>query len=117
MNDIAHAKAHLAVDLGAESGRVFIGSCDAGVLSIREIHRFSNHPVVYGKTAHWDVPRLWAEICRALASTDLEQIASLGVDAWGVDYALIGESGELLQNPYHYRDPRNVRAMEEVLKL
>ncbi len=117
MNNIAHAKAHVAVDLGAESGRVFIGSSKGGSLSIREIHRFPNQPVVYGKTSHWDLPRLWAEICRALSSTDLAEIASIGVDAWGVDYALIGEAGELLQNPYHYRDPRNVAAMEQLLTL
>jgi rhamnulokinase len=117
MSAIAQAKAHLAVDLGAESGRVFIGSCDRGVLSIREIHRFSNQPVVYGRTSHWDVARLWSEICHALSMTDLADVASIGVDAWGVDYALLGEGGELLQNPYHYRDPRNLAAMEDVLTL
>jgi rhamnulokinase len=117
MNDIDHSRAHIAIDLGAESGRVFVGSCSGGTLSIREIHRFSNQPVVDGRTSHWDVPRLWAEICRALSSADLPEVASVGVDAWGVDYALIGEGGELLQNPYHYRDPRNVSAMDEVLKL
>src|SRR5579885_1506635 len=117
MKQIAHGKIHLAVDLGAESGRVFTASRENGLICIREIHRFSNEPVVYGKTSHWDVARLWAEVCHALASSDLPEIASIGVDAWGVDYALIGESGELLQNPYHYRDPRNVSAMQEVLKL
>ena len=117
MSVIAEAKAHLAVDLGAESGRVFGGWCDGSVLSIQEIHRFSNQPVDYGRTSHWDVPRLWAEICHALSATDLADIASIGVDAWGVDYALLGQGGELLQNPYHYRDPRNVAAMEELLTL
>jgi rhamnulokinase len=73
--------------------------------------------VSYGKSSHWDVPRLWSEIRKTLSSTQLPELASIGVDAWGVDYALIGEGGELLQNPYHYRDPRNVSAMDEVLRL
>ena len=113
----ARPKAHLAIDLGAESGRVFIGSCESGAISIREIHRFPNQPVARGKALHWDVPKLWEEIRHALTITDLSDVASIGVDAWGVDYALIGEDGELLQDPYHYRDPRNAAAMEELLKL
>ncbi len=117
MKQIAGRNVHLAVDLGAESGRVFIGCRDDEFISIREIHRFPNHAVVYGKTSHWDIPRLWTEICCALRSPDLPEIASIGVDAWGVDYALIGERGELLQNPYHYREARNIPAMHEVLKL
>jgi len=110
-------KAHLAVDLGAESGRVFLGYRHADILCVREIHRFANHPIVQGQTIHWDVPRLWSELLKAVSSTDLPDITSIGVDGWGVDYALIGETGELLQNPCHYRDPRNVSAMDDVLKL
>ena len=108
---------HLAIDLGAESGRIFVGQLQSDVLCVREIHRFSNEPVIYGKSSHWDIPRIWSEIRKALCSEELPEIASIGVDAWGVDYALIGERGELLQNPYHYRDPRNVTAMEELLRL
>src|SRR5215469_2895016 len=109
--------AHIAIDLGAETGRVFLGGVESGSLRINQIHRFSNHPVTYGKSSHWDVVLIWSEIRRALSSSDLPDIESIGVDAWGVDYALIGEGGELLQNPYHYRDPRNLRAMKEVLRL
>ena len=60
---------------------------------------------------------MWSEVRTALASPELPRVGSIGVDAWGVDYALIDETGELLQNPQHYRDPRNVTAMEEVLRL
>jgi rhamnulokinase len=107
----------LAIDLGAESGRVFLGSLQSNVLDVREVYRFPNYPLTEGNSLHWDVVRLWSEVRTALSSGQLPEIASIGVDAWGVDYALLGESGELLQNPYHYRDPRNVSAMEEVLRL
>ena len=65
----------------------------------------------------WDVARLWSGVRAALASTDLPAIASVGVDAWGVDYTLLGEKGELLEAPLHYRDPRNVTAIAEVLQI
>jgi rhamnulokinase len=110
------AEAHLAVDLGAESGRVFFGQCRGGILGIEEIHRFPNRPITQAKSLHWDVWQLWSEVCRAL-SRETREIASVGVDAWGVDYALLDERGELLENPHHYRDPRNPSAMEEALRV
>ena len=109
--------AYLAFDLGAESGRAFLGKLRSGVLEIREIHRFPNEPVAYGSGSHWDVARLWFEMRRALGAVDENELSGIGVDAWGVDYALLGERGELLLNPRHYRDRRNVGAMEEVLEL
>ncbi len=108
------AETYLAFDLGAESGRAFLGSLRDGKLDIREIHRFANEPVEYGGTRHWDAPRIWLEIRNALALVEEPRLAGIGVDAWGVDYALLGQRGELLQNPFHYRDPRNVGAFEEV---
>jgi rhamnulokinase len=107
----------LAFDLGAETGRAFLGKLRSGVLEIREIHRFPNEPVEYGSGSHWDVARLWFEIRKAVYAVDEDALSGIGVDAWGVDYALLGERGELLLNPRHYRDRRNVRAMEEVLEL
>ncbi len=108
---------YLAFDLGAESGRAFLGSLGSGKLEIREIHRFANEPVEYGGTMHWDAPRMWLEMRKALGSADVPRLAGIGVDAWGVDYALLGQRGELLLNPYHYRDPRNTTAFEEVQEL
>lgn len=105
---------YLAFDLGAESGRAFLGSLRDGSLDIREIHRFANEPVEYGGTMHWDAPRIWLEIRKALEMPETPRLAGIGVDTWGVDYALLGQRGELLQNPFHYRDPRNVSAFEEV---
>jgi rhamnulokinase len=73
--------------------------------------------VDYGKSSHWDVTRLWGEIRKVLKSIEDTPLAGIGVDAWGVDYALLGGRGELLQNPIHYRDARNLSAMEEILRL
>lgn len=106
---------YLAFDLGAESGRAVLARLDAGILTTQEIHRFPNEPVEYGGSLHWDVPRLWLEMRKALNCLEC-RVSSIGVDAWGVDYALLGEGGELLQNPFHYRDGRTQGAMEQVFR-
>jgi rhamnulokinase len=108
---------YLACDFGAASGRVVLARLHAGVLSVDDVHRFQNDPVEYGGALHWDVARLWFELRSALSAVRETNVAGIGVDTWGVDYALLGERGELLQNPYHYRDSRNVSAMAEVLRL
>jgi rhamnulokinase len=104
----------LAFDLGAESGRAMLGRLHSGVLEVSEIHRFVNEPVRQNGSLHWDVLRLWLEIKRGLERASSETIESVGVDAWGCDYALVGEQGVLLQNPYHYRDKRTDGVMEDV---
>src|SRR6267378_8321004 len=114
MPDLSSAKPFLAFDLGAESGRGILARLHSGILTTQEIHRFKNEPVEYGGSLHWDVARLWWEVRSALFSLGEIQLAGIGVDAWGVDYALLGERGELLQNPYHYRDARTNGVMQEV---
>lgn len=109
-----HRSPFLAFDLGAESGRAVLADLQSGILTTQELHRFRNEPVECGGSLHWDVARLWLEIGRALDSLEGAKLAGIGVDAWGVDYALLGEGGELLQNPYHYRDRRTEGVMEEV---
>ena len=104
----------LAFDLGAESGRAVLGRWQRGVLDVRELHRFVNEPVRQNGSLQWDALRLWFEIRRALDVAASESVASIGVDAWGCDYALVGERGVLLQNPYHYRDKRTDGVMETV---
>jgi rhamnulokinase len=111
-----HGKPYLAFDFGAESGRAVLAHLQSGILTTEEVHRFPNEPVEYGGALHWDVPRLWFEVRKALARLDEVELAGIGVDAWGVDYALLGERGELLENPYHYRDRRTEGVMEEVLR-
>jgi rhamnulokinase len=109
-------RSHLAFDLGAGSGRAVLGRVHTGVITIQEVHRFANEPVEYGGSLHWDVARLWLEMRKALAELSDTELASIGVDAWGVDFALLGDRGELLQNPYHYRDKRTAGVMEEVFQ-
>ncbi len=95
----------IAVDLGAESGRVINVTCDGGSLSLDIVHRFPNVPVSTRGTLHWDVLRLWHEISTGVDGV-MAGASSVGVDAWGVDFALLDRAGNLLGNPVHYRDGR-----------
>jgi len=109
-------KPYLAFDFGAESGRAVLARLHSGILTTEEVHRFPNEPVEYSGSLHWDAARLWFEVRKALAKLEEVELSGIGVDAWGVDYALLGEHGELLQNPYHYRDGRTRGVMEEVFR-
>ena len=104
----------LAIDLGAESGRAMLGRLQRGILSLEEVCRFPNHPIRQQQSLRWDIDRLWSEIRRGLDRTSNAPIESVGVDTWGCDYALLDERGNLLENPYHYRDTRTVGVMEAV---
>jgi rhamnulokinase len=103
----------LAVDLGAESGRTILGTIKDGRLSLTETHRFANRPVQKQDSLYWDAMQLWGEIKRgiSLSCTGIS-IASLGLDTWGVDFALLDNNGNLLGNPYHYRDTRTDGMLE-----
>jgi rhamnulokinase len=107
---------HLAFDLGAESGRAIYAQFKSGILEIREMERFANEPVTVRGSLHWDILRLWQEIQGALKGFSHVKLDSIGVDGWGVDYALLGERGELIENPYHYRDSRTVGVMEKIFQ-
>jgi rhamnulokinase len=110
-------KAYLAFDLGAESGRAVLGYLNSGMIRIEEVHRFTNDPVEYGGSLHWDMPRLWLEIQKTISGLKETRLDGIGVDTWGVDYALLGEGGELLENPYHYRDMRTKGVMDDVFQI
>ena len=97
----------LAIDFGESSGRAVIGSFDGTVIKLTEIHRFSNDPVILGKTMYWDFLRLFHEIKQSLIkSKEYGEIDSIAIDTWGVDFGLIDKSGRMLENPVHYRDNR-----------
>ncbi|MGZ4412605.1 MAG: rhamnulokinase, partial [Gaiellaceae bacterium] len=102
------ARLFAAVDLGAESGRVVGARFDGERLTLHEVHRFANTPLRAGGELRWDIRRLFDETLRglALAANELGEFASVGVDSWGVDFALLDHSGELIGNPFHYRDRR-----------
>lgn len=106
---------YLAFDLGAESGRAVLATLDAGKLGMRELHRFPNEPVLAGDTLHWDVLRLWHEMRTALSGAGA--IEGVGLDTWGVDFALLDEAGALVQNPVHYRDTRTDGIPERVFEI
>ena len=110
---------YLAVDLGAESGRVMIGTLAGERLSLTEAHRFANIPVRLADGLHWDVLRIWSEIKAGIAaglSRTNKKVDSIGLDTWGVDFALLDRNGGLLGNPFHYRDSRTDGMLAEAFR-
>ena len=106
----------LAFDLGAESGRAIVGHFDGERLALEELHRFANGPVQVFDRLYWDPLRLFAEMKQALglfAHTHGKALDAIGVDTWGVDFALLGPGDVLLDNPRNYRDPRTDGMLEE----
>ena len=108
----------LAVDLGASSGRVMLGRFDGEKISVEELHRFSNDPVTLGGTMYWDFLRLFHEIRQGLLkSKKYGKADSVSVDTWGVDFGMLDEGGNLLENPVHYRDSRVNGMLEKSFAL
>ncbi len=110
----------LAIDLGASSGRVMLGRWDGARFELEEMHRFENGPVVVRGRLLWDHLRLWAEIKQGLtnyAARYDEPVAGIGVDTWGVDYGLLDGSGNLIGNPYHYRDSGTEGIFEKAFEI
>jgi len=113
------ARVYLAVDLGAESGRVMAGLWNGKSLRLEEVHRFPNGPVYLAGTMRWDVLRLWAEIQHGLTLAARKYgrgIVSVGADTWGVDFVLLSHQGEMLGQPFHYRDGRTQGLVEWACK-
>src|SRR3569833_1764111 len=110
-------KAYLAIDLGASGGRLFAGLFDGQRLRIEELHRFEHGAIQLGKALQWNVLGLWQQIVEGLRLARInlgDRIQSVGVDTWGVDFALLGRNDELLGNPYSYRDRRTDGVMQRV---
>ena len=107
----------LAVDFGASSGRVMLGTYCENKITIKEVHRFSNDPVVVNGTMYWDILRLFYEMKQGMIKAKQEgEIESIGVDTWGVDFGLLDKKGYLLENPVHYRDSRTEGMLEKGFK-
>jgi rhamnulokinase len=106
-------KHYLAIDMGAESGRAMLGSVGGDTLALEELHRFSNTPVRVRSGLYWDVLRLFHEIQLGLAAGRKgRQLAGVGLDTWGVDFALLDADGALIDNPHTYRDSRTNGTLE-----
>ncbi len=106
---MTHAVHFAAVDLGASNGRFMLGRWNGRTLALEELHRFPNGGVLVGGNLHWNVLGLWSEIQNGLmkySAGSREKLSGIGVDAWGVDFALLDGRGSLVGNPYHYRDAR-----------
>ena len=98
---------YAAVDLGASSGRVVVGTVGPAHLELEEVHRFTNGPVLLPDGYRWDILHLWHEILVGLRlANDGGALTSVGVDSWAIDHGLLDPDGALLGNPWHHRDRR-----------
>ncbi len=113
----------LAIDFGAESGRVMALELAGAQLELSEIHRFQHQPIELPSGLHWDLSGLWREVVSGLrraaawAADRSVQLVSVGIDAWGVDWGLVGASGELIGIPHAYRDPRYPHFYSQALEV
>lgn len=112
-------KSFLAFDLGATSGRTILGTIEQGRLQMKELTRFSNQILQIGNHIHWNIYSLFEHLKAGLAAAKREgvEIASIGIDTWGVDFALLAEDGSILGAPYAYRDPHTVGMPEKYFQL
>src|ERR1700691_201318 len=118
---------YLAVDIGAESGRVMYGNLADGPLRLEELHRFANQPVQlpaqrgrHGLSLYWDSFRLFHEIVEGLTVAGRQRqlrVDGIGIDTWGVDFGLLGPDGGLIDCPRHYRDARNNGIIERMVNV
>lgn len=110
------ATRYLACDLGAESGRLMLGTLSEGRLALEEVHRFPNVPLKVDGSLHWDILFLFEELKAGLkkAGHGRGPIASISTDGWGVDYTLFDAGGALISPTFHYRDARTARGVDRV---
>lgn len=114
-----NGQVYLAFDLGASSGRAFLGRPGPnGRISLEEIYRFPNTPVQTDEGLFWDIDSLFEQMIHAmrLVSRRSLRLRAIGVDTWGVDFALLDEAGELLERPRCYRDSRNVGMSRRIVE-
>ncbi len=102
----------LAIDLGAESGRVMAVHFDGSTFDYEQLHRFPNPVTKIQDTLHWDMLHLWRNIQEGIALGKAHHPRSIGVDTWAIDFALLDAQGNLLANPVMYRDSRTDGMMD-----
>ncbi|MGW5569888.1 rhamnulokinase [Nocardia thailandica] len=114
MRNIPRTGQIAAVDLGASSGRVVLGTVGPDYLKIRQVARFANKPLEIWNgeraTLHWDIAGLFGELGKGLATAARQApwLLGVGIDSWAIDYGLL-RGGQLLGLPYTYRDARSSR--------
>ncbi|MCL2418012.1 MAG: FGGY family carbohydrate kinase, partial [Conexibacteraceae bacterium] len=111
----------VAIDLGAESGRVVLGSFDDDSVSLEVKSRFATESLFLHDGRHWNLPGIFTNMLEGLAAaaasagpgaaTAGPKLDGIGIDTWGVDYAMLDERGRMLGLPFHYRDARTTDAV------
>ena len=109
---------YIAADFGAGSGRVIVGEQSPSGIVLTEVHRFPNRQITLGGTVYWDFLALFEELKTGLrkAFSTYDDIVSIGIDTWGVDFGLIDRNGSLLVNPVCYRDGRTAGMLERAFR-
>src|SRR4051812_13635432 len=113
------AQNFLAFDLGAESGRAVLGTLNDGRLELEERHRFPNPTGRMNGHLYWNLLAQWEELKTGLrravadhpAGGRRASLSGIGIDTWGVDFCFVGADGDVIRNPFHYRDPRTDGAL------
>lgn len=117
---MSEKKVFLAADLGAGSGRVMAAEFDGSRIELCEVSRWASEPVKEGDSFHWDIRAIFNEIkngAKKAREKYGDNIVSLGIDSWAVDYGLLDAQDKLIGNPYIYRDARTNGAMDAVFNL
>ncbi len=107
---------HVAIDLGASSGRLMLGSFQDKKLELEEVYRFANVPVQLNGVLYWDFPKLFKEMMyglKLLSQRNLS-IESLAIDTWGVDFGYLDHHGQLIMLPKNYRNPSKIAYEKEL---
>lgn len=107
----------LAVDLGAESGRMVLGRLDGERIALRELRRFPTGVTSVLGHKHWNLLRLYEEMLEGFKAAAYEGVQSVAVDSWGVDFVLLGPDGQPVGLPFAYRDHRADGAMQQLLEI
>jgi len=106
----------IVCDIGASGARVFKASLSSGKLSLDELHRFANKPIIVGSSLYWDIFALYEGLKRGIAAGGREAV-SIGIDAFSNDYLLVDRTGAISEPPHTYRDARTVGMLEEMDKI
>ena len=112
-------KSYLIFDFGASNGRAAVANFDGIRFDIDVVHRFDNVPVYANGILYWDFLRLFSELKSGIiaASKKYNDIVSLGIDTWGVDFGLLDKNGRLISNLEHYRDEKRLAVEDELYKV
>ena len=110
----------ISIDLGASGGRVVAALFDGSKFRLEEVERFTNGGIFAAGRLQWDILNQWSHIVAGLRKAHKKygnNIISVGVDTWGVDFGFLGAGDELLGNPIHYRDKQHAGMMDEIFSI